>query len=79
MGPGDYKDVEVGTGQFWDGGAGRHLSVDHYKYVEINDRNRNDFRICCLTCGKHTGWSIRDFPNMPGAGADWVRKTWNHG
>jgi hypothetical protein len=45
--------------------------------VEINDGNRNDFRICCGACGKATPWAAKDLPGMPDAGADWTRKKWN--
>jgi hypothetical protein len=74
MGPGDYKDVEVSNGPNFN--APPHKTIEHYKHVEISEFNRNDFRICCLHCGKVTGWAMKDFPNMPDAGADYVRKQW---
>lgn len=37
----------------------------------------SDFRICCKTCGKATGWQRSDAPGMPGAGRDFTRKKWN--
>lgn len=61
MGPGDY------FGQ----------SEDYHTQVEMHDGIRDDFRICCMKCGKATGWNQKDLPNMPGAGADYVRKVWN--
>lgn len=61
MGPGDY------FGQ----------PEDYHTQVEMHDDIRNDFRICCKKCGKATGWNHKDLPNMPGAGADYVRKVWN--
>ncbi len=45
--------------------------------VEMNENNKNDFRICCKTCGKATPWGAKDFPGMPDAGADWIRKRWS--
>jgi hypothetical protein len=45
--------------------------------VEMNNDIATNFRICCKTCGKATGWGARDFPGMPGAGADYIRKKWN--
>jgi len=77
MGPGDYRDVEVNQGPTVLPPGPRHASVDHYKYVELGDWNRNDFRICCMSCGNATGWVAKDLPNMPDAGADYARKKWN--
>lgn len=47
--------------------------------VETDDSAKNDFRISCKTCGKTTPWGYGDFPGMPGAGADYIRKKWNEG
>jgi hypothetical protein len=63
----DHGDIEVLTSQ---GYADYHM-------VEVHENNSRDFRICCKTCGKATGWTQRDVPGMPGAGADFSRKTWN--
>jgi hypothetical protein len=77
MGPGDYKDVEINNGPDFKQPGPIHKTVDHYKFVEITDANRDDFRICCMICGVATAWGPKDFPNMPDAGADYTRKTWN--
>lgn len=45
--------------------------------VEMDPSSAGDFRICCKTCGRATGWNRADAPGMPGAGADWVRKQWD--
>lgn len=47
--------------------------------VEMDPSGKDDFRICCKTCGKTTPWGYQDFPSMPGAGADYTRKKWNEG
>lgn len=77
MGPGDYKDVEFSQGPRTSPPGPIHKTVDHYKYVEVNDENRGHFRVCCFNCGLATAWAPKDFPGMPGAGSDWVIKTWN--
>jgi hypothetical protein len=77
MGPGDYKDVELNNGPDFKFPGPLHKTVDHYLVVELHDGNRNDFRICCLTCGVATQWVQRDLPSLPEAGADYVRKLWN--
>lgn len=51
--------------------------VDPALCVEMNESLASSFRICCKTCGKATAWSAKDFPEMPDAGADYVRKKWN--
>lgn len=77
MGSGDYKDVELNNGPDFKFPGVPHKTVEHYKFVELRDDNRNDFRICCMTCGKASSWGPRDVPGMPGAGADWIVKRWN--
>lgn len=67
MGPGDYIGVVDANGV---------LDADHYKKVELDDANRDDCRIVCKTCGLATGWGPQNFPNAPGAGADFMRKKW---
>jgi hypothetical protein len=77
MGPGDYK--------LWGPPGGGEPNKDfhetgglnYYKYVDLHDNNRNDIRICCKTCWECTGWNLRDLPNMPDAGLDWMVKHWN--
>ena len=83
MGPGDYADV-MKTHAFvppWDSSTSVTSSSASklHQLVEMNDSLRNDFRICCMTCGRVTGWNKRDAPGMPGAGADYTRKLWNDG
>ena len=48
-----------------------HTMVESYDYID------NDIRICCKTCDAVTGWNKADAPGMPGAGLDYVIKTWN--
>lgn len=80
MGEGDYVDV-IKAHEFVGPGPGsnvhRDTAVRLHEMAEMHDGIRNDFRICCLTCGKATGWNQRDLPNMPEAGADYVRKQWD--
>lgn len=45
--------------------------------VEMDESGKNDFRVCCKTCGKTTPWGRSDFTGMPEAGADYTRKKWN--
>ena len=90
MGPGDYYDVIVNNRIPVPGAV---LEPEKYGFplygnevpegilpehcVEMHDGNKDDFRICCKTCGKATPWGAMDIPGMPGAGADWTRKKWN--
>jgi hypothetical protein len=82
MGRGDYADV-IKSHEFV--GPSASSAVDRisaenlHEIVEMNDEIKDDFRICCLTCGKATGWNRQDAPGMPGAGADYTRKKWNEG
>lgn len=82
MGPGDYVDVAMAH-EFVGPGAGsavhRDSATNLHELVEMEEDNKTDTRICCLTCGKATGWNRRDAPGMPGAGADYTRKLWNEG
>jgi hypothetical protein len=81
MGEGDYADVSAAhRGQIFDALAGvpEHDTKDHYKYVEVDDANRDDFRICCLKCGKATGWR-KESTDAPGAIKDFIVKQWNEG
>jgi hypothetical protein len=50
---------------------------DYHTKVEMFDAIRNDVRISCPKCGKHTGWNKADAPGMPGAGLDFLHKKWN--
>lgn len=90
MGPGDYFDVIVNNRIPVPGAipepekygvpirtaqdVGDH---DPAHCVEMDDANRDDFRICCKTCGRATPWNKSDAPGMPGVGQDWSRKLWN--
>lgn len=93
MGPGDYHDVIAANRVLMQGGVpepekygypvypGQEIPADrHSKHcVEMDESTKDDFRICCATCGKATRWGASDIPGMPGAGADWTRKFWNDG
>jgi hypothetical protein len=68
MGHGDYMDVYLPNGQ---------PDLNFYKKVDLEDCNPNDVRILCKTCGLATGWFTKDFPNLPGAGMDYlISKVW---
>lgn len=93
MGPGDYHDVTVSNRYrpggiedpekygipVWANAQGNFDCGENNPShcVELHDGNKNDFRICCKTCGKATPWGAKDFPGMPDAGADWTRNKWN--
>jgi hypothetical protein len=89
LGPGDYHDViannrvqypgavpepELYGIPIWNEAGCGSSRPEHC--VELNDHNKDDFRICCRTCGKTTQWGLKNIPGMPGAGADWMRKHW---
>lgn len=89
MGPGDYYDVIANN----KGATGSVPEPEKYGYpiydneipdginpahcVEMHDGIKDSFRICCKKCGRASPWGAKDFPGMPGAGADWTRKKWN--
>lgn len=91
MGAGDYHDVTISNRHGRAGyieepekygtpirdGEAVPEDVRPEHCVEIHDGNKDDFRICCKTCGKASPWGAQDIPGMPGAGADWTRKKWN--
>lgn len=92
LGAGDYHDVIVNNARGSSGSVpepekyGIPVWVDKGETtegkvqehcVEMNDAMKDDFRICCKTCGRATRWGTKDIPGMPGAGADWMRKHWN--
>jgi hypothetical protein len=92
MGPGDYYDViasnKGATGSvpepelygyaIYDGDQIPEDIQPHH-CVEMNPSIAESFRICCKKCGKASPWGAKDFPGMPGAGADYTRKKWNEG
>src|SRR5438128_12230637 len=80
MGPGDYADV-VKAHRYvppWEASTRVNaVTVDNYhEMVELEDSNRTDIRVCCLTCGKATGWNERDAPSMPGVGVGFIKQVW---
>jgi hypothetical protein len=83
MGPGDYADVIIAHRYVppWDTTTkiNAETAQDLHLHVEVDESGKDDFRICCLTCGKATGWNKSDAPGMPGVGRDFTRKRWNEG
>ena len=82
LGPGDYADVVKAhrwVGPSADSAVNGLTAENLHELCEMEEANKPDFRICCMTCGKATGWNRRDAPNMPEAGADYTRKLWNNG
>lgn len=82
MGPGDYFGIDS------DKNGVDHPDNNHHRIVEITHDmrqpdgstlpgNATNVRVACKTCGMATGWNHKDLPNMPGAGQDYVVKTWN--
>lgn len=63
-------------------GQGDYFGIDtpqrpnHYQEVDMYDEIRNDCRIACRTCGMATPWSVKDLPNMPGVGEQYVESQW---
>lgn len=91
MGPGDYHDIIAAHSKARSGAmmepekygavAGPEWKdgQDDGHHVEIDDSNRNDYRIVCKTCGKATPWNKQDAPNMPGVGKLFTQKLWDNG
>lgn len=80
MGHGDYMDVIVAHRYVVPNPASSVDMVsshDLHLIVDADKDSASDFRICCMTCGKATGWQRRDAPGMPGVGIEFTRKTWN--
>lgn len=83
MGRGDYADVIKShrhvTPSPSQSSVDMKSSHDLHLLVEMEEDNKSDYRICCLTCGKATGWQRRDAPGMPGVGVEFTQKKWNEG
>jgi hypothetical protein len=80
MGPGDYADVIASHRHVRpsaDSAVNMESAQDMHLLVEMNDEIKDDVRICCLTCGKATGWQRPDAPGMPGVGIEFSRNHWN--
>lgn len=68
MGEGDYKDIELNH-EAGRGPKGAETGKDAYKFVELFDEtikvqgkdvrltNKEDLRVCCMTCGLATPWA----------------------
>jgi len=82
MGHGDYVDV-IKSHQHVTRGPSSDVDMDSshdlHLLVDKEEDNKSDCRICCMTCGKVTGWQRRDAPGMPGVGIEFTRKKWNEG
>lgn len=76
MGAGDYADVLKSNAVPVPGAVPADDLQRYHELVELDDANRDDVRICCLQCGKATGWQKPDAPGMPGIGVEFTRKTW---
>lgn len=89
MAAGDYHDIIAAHSKARSGGMiepekygaptgpGWTDGQDDGHHVEIDDSNRNDFRIVCKTCGKATPWNKPDAPGMPGIGKTFTRNLWD--
>lgn len=91
VGAGDYHDVIAANGGRLGGVAepakyGKPADPskwvdgqDDGHHVEVDDSNRDDYRIVCTICGRATGWNKQDAPGMPGVGKDFTQKKWDEG
>lgn len=91
MGAGDYHDVVAahqnrgGMGGISDPSKyGAPANPDKWAdgdddghHAEVNDSNRDDYRIVCTTCGKATGWNKQNVEGMPGVGKTFTQTLWN--
>lgn len=91
MRPGDYHDIiAANSPERWGGikephkygvvqGSPEAAAADAAHIVEMNDADRDDYRICCKFCGKATPWNKCDAPGMPGVGKMFTQNRWNGG
>jgi hypothetical protein len=80
MSHGDYVDVIKAHEHVTPGpssAVNMKSSHDLHLIIDNEEDNKTDRRVCCLTCGKATGWQRRDAPGMPGVGIEFTHKTWN--
>lgn len=82
MGPGDYADVIKSHRHVTPNPSNSLVDMvsshDLHLIVERDESSQDDVRICCMTCGRVTGWQRRDAPGMPGVGVDFTRQQWNN-
>jgi hypothetical protein len=80
MGHGDYADVIASHRHVVPNPAQSFVDMesshDLHTLVEMDESAKNDFRVCCMKCGKTTPWQMPDAPGMPGVGIDYTRKRW---
>lgn len=75
MGEGDYFGV-ISGGSITSAEPVGSPAIDHYKFVELNDNNKDDIRIICRKCFLATPWGTANVPNMPGVGRSYCYEQW---
>lgn len=68
---------KMGSGDYISHSLRENPETYHNEVELIDDNHKSDVRICCKPCGTVTGWQKADAPGMPGAGLDYLVKTWN--
>lgn len=81
MGHGDYMDVIVAHQHVLPNPSQSAIDMhsSHDLHLLVEEAEGTDIRICCMKCGKVTGWQMRDAPGMPGVGIEFTRTKWNNG
>ena len=81
MGHGDYMDVIKSHEHVRPNESESRVNMDTawdlHLLAEMEEDNKTDIRVCCMSCGKVTGWQRRDAPGMPEVGIYHTIKTWN--
>jgi len=76
MGPGDYYGV-ISDGSYISDDPAGGPAVNHYKFVQVHDKNKDDIRVVCRKCFLQIGWGPLEVPNMPGVGLTYCKDRWS--